>query len=129
MVSGSAATATSANALPPSRLAISAKVRFSPSDTCSQPLILARRIPFCGEAEFYPGETCESETAPDCESRTSRFFSAFQFFDHSGFSFKFYEFRLGRRNECMNTDISCEAQKNAASRSPLVPTNLSAKTK
>jgi hypothetical protein len=29
--------------------------------------------------------TCESETAAgDCESRTSRVFSAFQFFDHSG---------------------------------------------
>ena len=38
-----------------------------------------------GEAEFYPGETCESDTAAgDCESRTSRLFSAFRFFDHSG---------------------------------------------
>jgi len=38
-----------------------------------------------GEAEFYPGETCESDTAAgDCDSRTSRLFSAFQFFDHSG---------------------------------------------
>ena len=37
-----------------------------------------------GKAEFYPGETCEAETAAGyCESRTSRLFSAFQFFDHS----------------------------------------------
>jgi hypothetical protein len=43
--------------------------------------------PICrawGEAEFYPGDTCESDTAArDCESWTSRLFSAFQFFDHS----------------------------------------------
>ena len=35
--------------------------------------------------EFYPGETCESESAAgDCENLKLRLFSAFQFFDHSG---------------------------------------------
>ena len=37
-VSGFAATATSANALSPSRWVTSAKVRFSPSDSCSRGL-------------------------------------------------------------------------------------------
>ena len=49
MVSGFAATATSANDLLSSRWAISAKVRFAPPDSCSRPLIWARRIRFSAQ--------------------------------------------------------------------------------
>jgi hypothetical protein len=43
------------------------------------PLILIVCCRAWDEAEFYPGKTCESRSG-DCENRTPRLFSAFQFF-------------------------------------------------